>query len=147
MPERSAARTGTSAGVGWGWGGSISPRWRSKERRGGRGAGPEDPQSLPVPRPRASKSGSCPPASGGTLSWCDDRLTLVPQPATPATHLPPPGLGLQISRALPGCALEGVCKNLGKEPKERRENWKEKKNRCWEEVGICSGTFLPSYHI
>lgn len=138
MPERSAARTGTSAGGG----GAISPPWRSKERQGGRGAGPEDPQSLPLPRPRASETGSCPPAPGGTLSWCDDRLTSVPQPATPATHLPPPGLGLQISRALPGCALEGVCKNLGKGPKERRENWKEKTNKCWEEVGIRLRHFL-----
>lgn len=128
--------------MGWG-GGSISPRWRSKERRGGRWAGPEDPQILPLPRPRASKPGSCPSAPSGTLSWCGDRLT-VPQPATPAPHLPPPGLGLQISRALPGCALEGICKNLGKGPKERRENWKEKKkkNRCWEEVGIRFRHFL-----
>ena len=104
---------------------------------------PEDPQILPLPRPRSSKTGSCPSASSGTLSCCGDRLT-VSQPATPAPHLPPPGLGLQISRALPGCALEGVCKNLGKGPKERRENWKEKKkkNRCWEEVGIRLRHFL-----
>ena len=84
---------------------------------------------LPLPCPRASNTGSCPPAPSGTLSWCDDRLTSVPQPATPAPHLPPPGLGLQIARALPGCALEGICKNLGKGPKERRENWKKKKKK------------------
>lgn len=112
VPQSSAARAGT--GVGVGGGGSISPRWRSKERRGGRGAGPEDLQILPWPCPRASKTGSCPPAPSGTLSWCDDRLTSVPQPATPAPHLPPPGLGLQIARALTWLRSGGDLQESGK---------------------------------